>query len=160
MSSGRKIPDPEPLSRSEERHFSKYGKLPRGGLLGQHSKVPIHPDPSLQPCHRSYTNLTLLQKERTYFDSGDFALSAADHETDGGAISTGRAHPQRDSISHPYAPIPAASNVNKDANEDPYRKSASPERSPLLQQTDVNMKNNAGERDGFFTHGGDGEGWK
>ncbi|KAJ6127524.1 hypothetical protein N7523_003136 [Penicillium sp. IBT 18751x] len=136
MSSNHKIPDPEPLSQSEERHFSKYGKLPRAGLRSQQSK------------------------ERTYFDSGDFALSAADRETDNGAVNTGRAHPQRDSISHPYAPIPAASNVNKDANEDPYRKSASPERSPLLQQTDVNHKKDAGERDGFFSHQGDDEGWK
>lgn len=91
-------------------------------------------------------------KERTYFDSGDFALSAADHETDNGAIHTGRAHPQRGSISHPYAPIPADSNVNKDANEDPYRKSASPERSPLLQQTDY--KGGSNERKESITHEG------
>lgn len=128
MGSGRKIPDPEPLSRSEERHFSKYGKLPRPGLLGQQSK------------------------ERTYFDSGDFALSAADRETENGAVHTGRAHPQRDSISHPYAPIPADSNVNKDANEDPYRKSASPERSPLLQQTDFKRGSNG--RNDSITHEG------
>ncbi|KAI9036919.1 uncharacterized protein KD926_001163 [Aspergillus affinis] len=96
---------PEP-SESEKSHFSKYGKLTRGGLLGQKSK------------------------ERTYFDSGDFALSAADRVTDNGAIQTGKAHPHRDSISHPYAPIPAASNVDKDAIEDLYRKSASPEKSP------------------------------
>ncbi|KAJ5368479.1 uncharacterized protein N7496_008239, partial [Penicillium cataractarum] len=104
---------PKLLSESEKRHFSKYGKLPHGGLLGQ-------------KC-----------KERTYFDSGDYALSAADRVTDNGAIRTGKAHPHRDSISHPYAPIPAASNVNKDATEDLYRKSASPEESPLLQQTNI-----------------------
>lgn len=81
--------------------------------------------------------LTNSRKERTYFDSGDFALSAADRVTDNGAIQTGKAHPRRDSISHPYAPIPAASNVDKDAIEDVYRKSASPEESPLLQQTNI-----------------------
>lgn len=75
------------------------------------------------------------RKERTYFDSGDFALSAADRVTNSGAIHTGREHPYRESISHPYAPIPAASNVDKNANEDLYRKSASPEISPLIQQT-------------------------
>jgi hypothetical protein len=81
--------------------------------------------------------LTNNRQERTYFDSGDYALSAADRVTDNGAIRTGKAHPHRDSISHPYAPIPAASNVNKDATEDLYRKSASPEESPLLQQTNI-----------------------
>lgn len=81
--------------------------------------------------------LTNNRKDRTYFDSGDFALSAAHRETDNGAIQTGREHPHRDSISHPYAPIPAASNVDKDANKDPYRKSPSPEKTPLLQKTDI-----------------------
>jgi hypothetical protein len=149
------------LSRSEERHFSKYGRLPQGGLLGQHSKVTNSsaPPPISLILLEIYAN-PLDAKQRTYFDSGDFALSAADHGTDGGAMRTGRAHPQRDSISHPYAPIPAASNVNKNANQDPYRKSASPERSPLLQHTDVNNKKDAGERDGFLTHGSDEDGWK
>lgn len=89
--------------------------------------------------------LTNNWKERTYFDSGDFALSAADRVTDHGAIQTGRAHPRRDSISHPYAPIPAASNVDKDANEDSYRKSASPEKSPLLQNTNIEDENPTSE---------------
>ncbi|GLI82222.1 hypothetical protein PoHVEF18_010647 [Penicillium ochrochloron] len=106
-------PHPELMSESEKRHFSKYGKLPRGGLLGQ------------------------ISKERTYFDSGDYALSAAGRVTDNGAIQTGKAHPHRDSISHPYAPIPSASNVKKDAIEDLHRKSPSPEESPLLQQTNI-----------------------
>jgi hypothetical protein len=101
-------PDPRPLSESENRLLKKYGKLPRGGSLAQKTK------------------------ERTYFDSGDFALSAADRETDNGAIQTGRAHPHRESISHPYASIPASSNVDESANEDTYRKSASIEKSPLL----------------------------
>ncbi|KAJ5473986.1 Endosulphine [Penicillium sp. IBT 31633x] len=106
-------PDPEPLSKSENRLLKKYGKLPRGGLLAQKSK------------------------ERTYFDSGDFALSAAHRETDNGAIQTGRAHPHRESISHPYASIPASSNIDEDANQDTYRKSESLEKSPLLHQTDI-----------------------
>ncbi|KAJ6027961.1 hypothetical protein N7540_003537 [Penicillium herquei] len=114
MQPGGNGPHPEPLSESEKRHFSKYGKLPRGGILGQKPKVG-----------------------RTYFDSGDFALAAADRVTDNGAIQTGSAHPHKDSISHPYAPIPAASNVDKDANEDLYRKSESPEKSPLLQHTNI-----------------------
>ncbi|KAJ5205206.1 Endosulphine [Penicillium cf. griseofulvum] len=96
-----------------ENHPKKYGKLPHGGLLAPKSK------------------------ERTYFDSGDFALSAAHHETDNGAIQTGRAHPHRESISHPFSPIPASSNVGEDANQDTHRKSASTEQSPLLHQTDT-----------------------
>jgi len=94
----------------------------------------------------------LTNQQRTYFDSGDFALSTTDHETDSGAINTGRAHPQRDSISHPYAPIPAASNVNQNANQDPHRKNASLEKSPLLEHTDAKV----GEERG----GTGNEGWK
>ncbi|KAJ6136853.1 Endosulphine [Penicillium chrysogenum] len=93
-----KGPDPESQPKSDERILSKYGKLPRRGSLARKSK------------------------ERTYFDSGDFAFLAADRETGNGVVQSGRAHPCRDSISHPYAPVPAASNVNKDANRDPYRK--------------------------------------
>lgn len=50
-------------------------------------------------------------KEWTYLDSGNYALSAADRVTDNGAIQTGKAHPHRHSISHPYAPVPAPSKV-------------------------------------------------
>ncbi|RAQ74960.1 hypothetical protein COH20_012419 [Aspergillus flavus] len=57
-----------------------------------------------------------LRHERRYFDSGDLALSAADRVTDNGAIQTGAAHPIRESISRPYAPVPNTSNANKDAN--------------------------------------------
>ncbi|KAJ5365302.1 hypothetical protein N7517_008188 [Penicillium concentricum] len=124
MQSGGKGPDLEPLSESDKRNIRKYGKLPRGGLLAQQSK------------------------ERTYFDSGDFALSAADRITDNGAIKTGRAHPRRDSISHPYAPIPAASNVNKDATEELYRKSVDPEKSPLLQEGNIADEEPANEEEG------------
>lgn len=85
------------------------------------------------------THANQEKQERTYFDSGDFALSATDHMSDDGAVQTGTEHPHRDSISHPYAPIPAASNVDMDANEDVNRKSIVPESSPLLQQT--NYKN-------------------
>ncbi|KAL4860873.1 hypothetical protein BDV12DRAFT_181016 [Aspergillus spectabilis] len=84
MQSGDKEPYPESLSESEKRHFNKYGKLQHGGLFGKRSK------------------------ERTYFDSGDFAVS-----TDNGAR-----------------------NVDKGADEDLYRKSANPEIGSLLQQTD------------------------
>lgn len=37
--------------------------------------------------------------------------------TENGAVQTGTVHPARESISHPYAPIPNASNVTSDANE-------------------------------------------
>ncbi|KAJ5825399.1 hypothetical protein N7474_002537 [Penicillium riverlandense] len=114
MESGRKKPQSEPLSESEKHDFSTYEKRPPNGyLLGKHFK------------------------ERTYFDSGDFALSAAQQETDNGAIQTGREHPRRESISHPYAPVPSTSNVDQHANEDLDRKTASPERSHLHQHTDV-----------------------
>ncbi|KAJ5991385.1 hypothetical protein N7499_012037 [Penicillium canescens] len=110
MQSGGKEPYPEPLSESEKRHLSKYRKRPRGGLLGQKSK------------------------ERTYFDSGDFALSAAHRVTDLGAIQTGRAHPHRENISRP-SPIPAASNVDKKVKENLHRRDASSQKNPLHRQT-------------------------
>ncbi|KAJ5161071.1 Endosulphine, partial [Penicillium capsulatum] len=118
-----------PLSESEHRLLKKYGKLPRAG------------------------SLTRKSKERTYFDSGDFALSAANHETDNGAIQTGRAHPHRESISHPYASIPASSNVDESANEDRFRISASIAESPLLHQTDVKDEpTNNKEQDDHISH--------
>ncbi|KAB8076975.1 hypothetical protein BDV29DRAFT_169155 [Aspergillus leporis] len=106
-------------SEREKRLLSTYGRLPRGGLLGQQSK------------------------NRTYFDSGDFALSAANRVTDNGAVQTGTAHPMRDSISHPNAPVPSTSNVNKDSNRDLHGKSSpEPEMtdSPLTQQNQFEDK--------------------
>ncbi|KAJ5359511.1 uncharacterized protein N7496_011924 [Penicillium cataractarum] len=121
MQPGNKGQSPEPLSENDKRLFGKYGKLAGGGLLAQKSK------------------------ERTYFDSGDFALSAAHRVTDNGSIQTGAAHPHRESISQPYSPVPAASNANKDANEDPHRRSASPQKSPLHRQiTDKHIEGVSG----------------
>ncbi|KAE8400609.1 hypothetical protein BDV37DRAFT_286483 [Aspergillus pseudonomiae] len=82
------------LSEDEKRRLRLYGRLPHGGGL-----------------------LRRQSRERKYFDSGDLALSTADRETDEGAIQTGTAHPRRDSISRPYAPVPNTSNANKDANK-------------------------------------------
>ncbi|KAB8251062.1 hypothetical protein F9C07_1719355 [Aspergillus flavus] len=82
------------LSEDEKRRLRLYDRLPHGGgLLRQQSR------------------------ERWYFDSGDLALSTADRMTDEGAIQTGTAHPIRDTISRPYAPVPNTSNANKDANK-------------------------------------------
>ncbi|KAE8382899.1 hypothetical protein BDV26DRAFT_288198 [Aspergillus bertholletiae] len=81
------------LSEDEKRLLRLYGRLPHGGGL-----------------------LRRQSRERKYFDSGDLALSAADRVTDEGAIQTGTAHPMRDSISRPYAPVPNTCNANKDAN--------------------------------------------
>ncbi|KAJ6000931.1 hypothetical protein N7481_001340 [Penicillium waksmanii] len=82
-------------------------------------------------------------KNRTYFDSGDLALSAAHKVTNEGAIQTGRVQPDRKIISHPYSTVPHTSNVDKDANEDLYRsKSLSRERrSPLYQGANIKHKN-------------------
>ncbi|KNG90954.1 hypothetical protein ANOM_000691 [Aspergillus nomiae NRRL 13137] len=82
------------LSEDEKRRLRLYGRLPHGGGL-----------------------LRRQSRERKYFDSGDLALSTADRVTDEGAIQTGTAHPIRDSISRPYAPVPNTSNANKDANK-------------------------------------------
>lgn len=37
--------------------------------------------------------------------------------TDDGPVQSGTAHPARDSISHPYTPIPNTSNVTNNTNE-------------------------------------------
>lgn len=71
-------------------------------------------------------------KERTYFDSGDFALSAGQRAIETGAVESGCKHPNRESISHPNAPVPGNSNVDYAANKTLDRKSASPERKSLL----------------------------
>ena len=73
-----------------------------------------------------------MWKERTYFDSGDFALSAGQRAIETGAIKPGREHPRRESISRPNAPVPSNSNVDYDANKFSDRKSVSPERESLL----------------------------
>ncbi|KAJ5598336.1 hypothetical protein N7537_008420 [Penicillium hordei] len=115
----------EPPSESEKHHFSPYEKRPHGDLLGQQSK------------------------DRTYFDSGDLALSAAHQVTNNGAIQTGKAHPHRESISSPYSPVPSTSNVDKDANEGLHRKMASLEKKgPLYQHTDIEYEapTNKGEQ--------------
>ncbi|KAL4964471.1 uncharacterized protein BDV14DRAFT_200753 [Aspergillus stella-maris] len=75
---------PESLTSREERILKNYGKLPFKGRLGQ----------------------ARITQQRTYFDSGDFALSAAHRVTDSGAIQTGTEHPVRETISHPYVPVP------------------------------------------------------
>ncbi|KAJ5328726.1 hypothetical protein N7452_009116 [Penicillium brevicompactum] len=67
----------------------------------------------------------------------DFAISTTDHITNNSSIKTGRSHPYRSSISHLYTPIPASSNINKDATKDLYRKSADFEKSPLLQKGNI-----------------------
>ncbi|RAQ62949.1 hypothetical protein COH20_012401 [Aspergillus flavus] len=82
------------LSEDEKRRLRLYDRLPHGGGL-----------------------LRRQSRERRYFDSGDLALSTADRVTDEGAIQTGTAHPIRDSISRPYAPVPNTSNAEKDANK-------------------------------------------
>ncbi|KAL3461994.1 hypothetical protein BJX64DRAFT_259777, partial [Aspergillus heterothallicus] len=101
----------KPLSDRDKQILSIYGKVPSGGLLGRRAK------------------------ERVYFDSGDFALSAAKRETDSGAIHTGTSHPVRGSISQPHAPIPNTSNVMIGADKGLYGRSPSIELvdSPLSQ---------------------------
>ncbi|KAL4937826.1 hypothetical protein BDV06DRAFT_202201 [Aspergillus oleicola] len=110
----------KPLSERDKHILSIYGRVPSGGILGQQAK------------------------QRVYFDSGDLALSAAKRETDSGAIHTGTSHPVRESISHPYAPIPNTSNVITGANEGLHRESSGTglADSPLSQGTRTTEKEN------------------
>lgn len=55
-------------------------------------------------------------QERKYFDSGDFALSAAGKASSTGPIQTGKEHPLLKGISHLSSPVPKGSNVNSNAD--------------------------------------------
>ncbi|KAH6883836.1 camp-regulated phosphoprotein family protein Igo1 [Thelonectria olida] len=87
-----------------------------------------HPDPPterdknlLRKYGTTITRGNLLHHQlerRTYFDSGDFALSQARRPSNIGAVDTGNEHPIRKNISHPSAPAPSSSNVDDDAGQD------------------------------------------
>ncbi|KAB8231097.1 uncharacterized protein BDW43DRAFT_313422 [Aspergillus alliaceus] len=80
------------LSREVRQAFGRYGRVPRrGGLLGHHP--------------------------RKYFDSGDFAVSAADRMKENSPVQTGKSHPLRETVSHPFSRVPSTGNVSADANE-------------------------------------------
>ncbi|CEN61276.1 hypothetical protein ASPCAL07937 [Aspergillus calidoustus] len=114
----------KPLSERDKHILSIYGTVPSGGILGQHAK-------------------------RVYFDSGDYALSAAKRETDSGAIHTGTSHPVRGSISHPYAPIPNTSNVVTGADGGFHGKdypSTGLVSSPLSQESDTTAEDYFGDQ--------------
>ncbi|OJJ04434.1 hypothetical protein ASPVEDRAFT_30889 [Aspergillus versicolor CBS 583.65] len=87
----KKEPQPpgESLSERDKRILKAYGKLPHLGPLGH--------------------------QKRVYFDSGDFALSAAHREADDGAIQTGTVHPVRERIPHPHVPVPHETNKSPSA---------------------------------------------
>lgn len=85
-------------------------------------------------------------KERKYFDSGDFALTATGKATDNGVLNTGEIHPRRESISRPHASVPRNSNVQEDANENLQDQKSDDfvtTKSPLHQHTDQQSKKTA-----------------
>ncbi|EHK22232.1 uncharacterized protein TRIVIDRAFT_221518 [Trichoderma virens Gv29-8] len=74
-----------------EAHLRKiYGTLPNRGQLLDHQ----------------------LEK-RTFFDSGDFALSKARRSSSMGSVTTGSEHPNREGISQPFCPVPGLSNLER-----------------------------------------------
>ncbi|KAL5084812.1 hypothetical protein Trisim1_011373 [Trichoderma cf. simile WF8] len=65
---------------------------------------------------------------RTYFDSGDFALSKAREPSSMGSVTTGSQHPSREAISHPFCPESGQANLlersnSKDKGTETKRKS-------------------------------------
>lgn len=79
-------------------------------------------------CPIYYRTLTNYIKGRKYFDSEDYALSATKKAGDSSLVRTGTAHPLRESIPRPHAPVPTASNISNYAYKDIYvKKSPSPE---------------------------------
>ncbi|CRK41849.1 hypothetical protein BN1723_015970 [Verticillium longisporum] len=97
MDSGTKETDSEAPTEKEDRLRQMYGKLP------------------------TRTDLLHHQLERKYFDSGDFALTAAHKGSNIGSIQSGKEHPLVENISRPSAPVPSCSNVDDNAG----RKNAS-----------------------------------
>ncbi|CRK12757.1 hypothetical protein BN1723_007426 [Verticillium longisporum] len=92
MDSDTKETDTKAPTEKEVRLRQKYGKLP------------------------TRTDLLHHQLERKYFDSGDFALTAAHKASNIGNIQSGKKHPLVENISHPSAPVPSSSNVDDNAN--------------------------------------------
>ncbi|KAK4031737.1 hypothetical protein C8A01DRAFT_21099 [Parachaetomium inaequale] len=85
----------KPRTESDKPHAQRlYGKIPSKERLLHHQL-----------------------DRRTYFDSGDFALSQAHKSSDIGAVATGSEHATRESVSHPSCPVPSSSNVEGGANE-------------------------------------------
>ncbi|PYI13269.1 hypothetical protein BO99DRAFT_417762 [Aspergillus violaceofuscus CBS 115571] len=108
----------ELLSEREQRILTKYKSQTLGDL------------------HR------YKSRERTYFDSGDLALSEANRVTDEGILQTGTAHPSRQTISRPHAPVPEGSNVDNRANEEVLRRPIIPlwfGRSLLMSSLNISM---------------------
>ncbi|PNP52097.1 hypothetical protein THARTR1_07306 [Trichoderma harzianum] len=54
--------------------------------------------------------------KRTYFDSGDFALSKAREPSSMGSVTTGSQHPSREAISHPFRPESGPTNLLERSN--------------------------------------------
>ncbi|KAF3389916.1 hypothetical protein DPV78_011673 [Talaromyces pinophilus] len=89
------------------------------------------------------------EKERKYFDSGDFELTANGKTTDNGVMNTGGEHPRREDISRPHASVPGNSNVQENANENPHDRKSSEfvmTDSPLHQRADQQSKENASSK--------------
>ncbi|KAG7100587.1 mRNA stability protein like [Verticillium longisporum] len=94
MDSDTKVTDTKAPTEKEDRLRRMYGKLP------------------------TRTDLLHHQLERKYFDSGDFALTAAHKASNIGNIQSGKKHPLVENISRPSAPVPSCSNVDDNASRD------------------------------------------
>ena len=88
-------------------------------------------------------------QERTFFDSGDFALSRATDDSVTGHQKTGKEHPRPENISHLSSPVPGDSNLNMDANTSQYRTRTNPAEvpSPIDQRSQHEEEGNS-----KFTH--------
>ncbi|EXU95352.1 cAMP-regulated phosphoprotein/endosulfine domain protein [Metarhizium robertsii] len=84
----------DPRAQEQQRIERRYGVLPG-------------------KAHRLHQQL----QGRTYFDSGDFALSTAHKASNIGMVQTGMEHPLRSNISHPSSAAPASSNVNSNSDK-------------------------------------------
>jgi hypothetical protein len=105
----------DPRAQEQQRIERRYGVLP-GKAHRLHQQLQVR--------HARHHCLTIKLtcclcwiQGRTYFDSGDFALSTAHKASNIGMVQTGMEHPLRSNISHPSSAAPASSNVNSNSDK-------------------------------------------
>lgn len=100
------------MTPDEQRLFRLYGKLPNRNDLLQ-KKFQVRED-SLQST--APVIILIVQQERKYFDSGDYALSKAGKASDAGVTTVGSQHPVPENIPHLASPTPNGSGAPGSGN--------------------------------------------
>ena len=108
--------------QEQQRIKRLYGALP-GKAHRLHQQLQVRRlsinfgIPTFTASRSKLNFLTCLRQGRTYFDSGDFALSEAHKASNIGEVQTGTKHPLRRNIPHPSSAVPASSNIESNSDE-------------------------------------------